>query len=195
MQIYTSKHQLWSADLVYVKLYLSQLPFVSTCQMLTTDLSGPGPWFLFCINPNVQDILHRADETCPNTKDYPDPKSFPISSYTCNESEDTQTHHIFVRAQRNSIAPRWIHLSVMQTVTSTPCWSALFSSNFPNTPSWYREKRTVTESDETALGSRASVQRSNPVRRNGSRDENRCRSEQGQLRPQSTNKARWCRDL
>ena len=110
--------------------YLSQLPFVSTCQMLTTDLSGPGPWFFFCINPNVQDILHRADETCPNTKDYPDPKSFPISSYTCNEPEDTQTHHIFVRAQRNSIAPRWIHLSVMQTVTSTPCWSALFSSNF-----------------------------------------------------------------
>ena len=37
-QIYTSKHQLWSADLVYVKLYLSQVPFVSTCQTLTTDL-------------------------------------------------------------------------------------------------------------------------------------------------------------
>ena len=33
-----------------------------------------------------------------------------------------------------------------------------FFSNFP-APSWYREKRTVTESDETALGSRASVQR------------------------------------
>ena len=86
-------------------------------------------------------------------------KVFPISTYTCNESEDTQTHHILVRAKKEQYCSGMTHLSVTQIVTSTPCWSALFSSNFPNTPSWYREKRTVTESDETALGSRASVQR------------------------------------
>ena len=112
-------------------------------------------------------------------------KVFPISTYTCNESEDTQTHHILVRAQKEQYCS-----GMDPPVSDADCHiDALlvgpFFSNFP-APSWYREKRTATESDETALGSRASVQRSNPVRRNGSRDENRCRSEQGQLRPQST---------
>ena len=85
-------------------------------------------------------------------------KVFPISTYTCNESEDTQTHHILVRAQKEQYCS-----GMDPPVSDADCHiDALlvgpFFSNFP-APSWYREKRTATESDETALGSRASVQR------------------------------------
>jgi len=121
-------------------------------------------------------------------------KVFPISTYTCNESEDTQTHHILVRAQKEQYCSGMTHLSVTQIVTSTPCWSALFSpiSLRPRGTGRKERPRKATRrhsdrghlyKDQIQCGEMGVVTRTGVDQNKGSCDLNQL------------NKARWCRDL